>query len=115
MLQWSSREVQLRDNECSQTLFEGPQKDWDEYVQLLAGAIRSTYNKSTGFSPNMMMLGREVIQPVDLMLGTSQMNMVPQEPNEYVQKLGKILEDVHHIARDNIHGAQMRQKRDYTN
>ena len=40
---------------------KGNQTFWDEHLQQLAGAIRSTVNRSTGFTPNMMMLGREVI------------------------------------------------------
>ena len=31
-------------------------------------AIRSTDNRQTGFTPNFLMLGREVLQPIDLML-----------------------------------------------
>ena len=33
-------------------------------------AIRATVNRSTGFTPNRMMLGREVMMPLDLMLGS---------------------------------------------
>ena len=36
------------------------QEKWDEYVGLAASAIRATVNRSTGFTPNMLMLGREV-------------------------------------------------------
>jgi hypothetical protein len=39
---------------------------WDEYVPLTASAIRSSGNRSTGFTPNMLMLGREINGPVDL-------------------------------------------------
>ncbi len=42
------------------------QSTWDEYIPLLGGAIRSTNNRQTGFSPNMMMLGREVSTPWDI-------------------------------------------------
>ena len=34
------------------------------------GAIKATVNRSTGFTPNRMMLGREVMMPLDLMLGS---------------------------------------------
>lgn len=40
--------------------------DWDVYFPQIAGALRSCKNRSTGFTPNMVMLGREVNQPVDL-------------------------------------------------
>ena len=35
------------------------------------GAIKATVNRSTGFNPNRMMLGREVMMPLDLMLGSN--------------------------------------------
>ena len=44
--------------------------DWDKYLQQLAGALRSSVNRHTGFTPNMLMLGREINQPVDLMFRT---------------------------------------------
>ena len=31
-------------------------------------AIRSTVNRQTGFTPNFLMLGRDVLQHIDLML-----------------------------------------------
>ena len=34
------------------------------------GVIRATLNRSTGFTPNRMMLGREVMMPLYLMLGS---------------------------------------------
>ena len=47
----------------------GNQQMWDEHLQQLAGAIRSTINRNIGFTPNLMMLGREVMLPIDLMIG----------------------------------------------
>jgi hypothetical protein len=46
------------------------QNNWDEHLPHLAGAIRSSVNRSTGFTPNMLMLGREVNQPADLLYRT---------------------------------------------
>ena len=36
---------------------------------IAVGAIRATVSKRTCFTPNRMMLGREVMMPLDLMLG----------------------------------------------
>ena len=36
---------------------------------IVVGAIRATVTRSTGFTPNRMMLGRELMMPLDLMLG----------------------------------------------
>ena len=39
------------------------QDNWDQLVQQIAGAIRASVNRSTWFTPNMLMLGREVNTP----------------------------------------------------
>ena len=46
------------------------QERWDDFVGILVGAIRATVNRRTSFTPNRMMLGREVMMPLDLMLGS---------------------------------------------
>ena len=39
------------------------QNKWDQHVQQIARVIRSSVNRSTGFTQNMLMLGREVNTP----------------------------------------------------
>jgi hypothetical protein len=41
------------------------QKQWDIHLQQIAGALRSSVNRMTGFTANMMMLGREVNNPAN--------------------------------------------------
>jgi hypothetical protein len=90
------------------------QKTWDENIQLLAGALRSTVNRQTGFSANMMLFGREINQPVDIILGTASVNQNHNSsPADHVTKLRETLSKVHTVARDCLHTSQMRQKRDY--
>jgi len=48
------------------------------------GALRSTVNRSKGLTPNMIMLGREVCLPVNLMLGSSSPDIRHLSPREYV-------------------------------
>jgi hypothetical protein len=56
------------------------------------GAIRCTITRSTGFTPNRLMLGREVMQPLELMTGVQ----APQAPtSSYVAKLEKDLHSAH--------------------
>ena len=59
-----------------------------------------------------MMLGREIIQPVDIMMGVGE-HQDPQDPCDYVEELEDVLRKVHVIAKENLHEAQMRQKRTY--
>ena len=47
---------------------QGQKEDWDLYLATVGMAIRSTVNRQTGFTPTFLMLGREVLQPIDLML-----------------------------------------------
>ncbi|MCP3871092.1 MAG: DDE-type integrase/transposase/recombinase [Gammaproteobacteria bacterium] len=44
------------------------QEDWDIYVPLIASAMRSAVNRHTGFTPNRLMLGREVNTPAEIMV-----------------------------------------------
>lgn len=92
---------------------KGNQEDWDKNLQQLVGAIRSTENRNTGYTPNMLMLGREIQLPVDVMTCVSIFNKQLKEPSEYVENLKNTLQDVHQIVRENIQSAQFRQKRDY--
>ena len=90
---------------------QGNHQTWDEHLPQLAGAIRSTINRNTGFTPNLRMLGHEVILPVNLMIGIAEGEN--KTPAEYVLKLRTILNKVHTLARENLVSTQMRQKKDY--
>ena len=86
-------------------------KDWDEHLPLISMALHSMKNKSTGFSANQLMLGREVLQPIDLILGVHR--ETPQNPSNWVSTLTHTLSEIHNLARENIGKTQLRQKRDY--
>ena len=86
---------------------------WDAYLPYLASAINSTVHSNTGFTPNMMMLGREVLQPIELMTGVAESTQSSTDPASYVEGLVEILPRIHDLARRNLQSSQMRQKRDY--
>ena len=46
------------------------QKDWDLHVPLVLSAYRATVHEAPGFTPNFLILGREVRAPIDIMLGS---------------------------------------------
>ena len=48
---------------------KGEQNDWDLHLGCLTSAYRSSENESTGLTPNMLMLGREVRTPLELLFG----------------------------------------------
>ena len=62
-------------------------KTWDKHLDLLAGAMRSAVNRHTGYTPNKLMLGREVNNPAILRFGDA-----------YVAGLEKTLQEAHEVA-----------------
>ena len=76
-------------------------------------AIRATENRTTGFTANMMMLGREIVTPLELITGVGKDNSASSTPVEHVQKLTRRLQEVHVFARENIGLTQRHQKRTY--
>ena len=59
------------------------------------------------------MLGREIHQPIDLMLGTASLNSQEKDVPNYLLDLQNTMMETQNIARDHIKGAQIRQKKDY--
>ena len=46
--------------------FVKDQSEWDLYLPQISAAMRSSINRSTGFTPNRLMLDREVVTPLEL-------------------------------------------------
>lgn len=88
------------------------QTDWDEYLPQLAGAIRSSVNRMTGLTPNMMMYGREVNMPADLVFQPPASDTTTDEA-EYVCKLKEAIIRAHDIARQKLKTSHSYMKRDY--
>ena len=111
---------------------DGKQKNWDLHIAQIAGALRSSVNRSTGYIkvskvakirnrynqvphlteyiPNMMMLGREVNQPVDLLFP---MKITKWSTDQHVAHLQESLKKAHDTARKCLKTTQARMKRDY--
>ena len=84
--------------------------DWDLYLPLLTAAYRSTVHPSTGFTPNFLMLGREVNLPVHLVFPTPHAEGTTCT-TDYVAKLQERLERCFDLARQNLRQAASRQQR----
>ena len=86
------------------------QRDWDVCLPYVLMAYRSTVHETTGFSPNMLMLGRESTTPLDLMYEMPpEIKSIPA--NQWVWALRERLEKSHAIVRENVQGEMLRQKK----
>ena len=89
------------------------QRDWDLHLPFIGMALRSTVNESTGLTPNMMMLGREIDLPIDLLAGKAPAESTePTTVSEYTQQLTETLHDTHVFAREKL-GASMHRRKKY--
>lgn len=89
------------------------QKDWDLYLPLLTSAYRSCAHDSSGLSPNQIMLGREVHQPISLAFGVPGKDKQSTSPVNYVYDLWNKMTEIQSYVRKHLKVAAERQKRDY--
>ena len=47
------------------------QSDWDDTYAICYDGVRSSLNETTGYTPNMTMLGREITVPLDIQFTNS--------------------------------------------
>jgi transposase InsO family protein len=91
------------------------QSNWDENLPLLTAAYRSTVHESTNFTPNMLMLGREVHLPIELLVSglPNDVSDAPAGTSQYVMDLKKRMTDVFHHAREHLGKTAEGQKKRY--
>jgi transposase InsO family protein len=91
---------------------DGKQANWDLYLPQIASALRSSVNRSTGFTANKLMLGREVNTPSTLMFpmvgGKHSISV-----EDYVQNLQQEITKAHEVARSKLKTSLKRMKRNY--
>ena len=87
------------------------QKDWDNHLQLVMLAYRSSVHETTKQTPFFMSFGREVRLPVDVMFGGSE---IQRTRDEYVDDVRRNMENAYHEVRERTKAVQKRQE-DYYN
>jgi hypothetical protein len=89
-------------------------RDWDERLQFVLAAYRSTPHSSTGFTPNRLFLGRETRMPLDLVMGLP----VEKDPNindldDYVINVKESASKCYDLARKHLRMSAERRKTSY--
>ena len=84
-------------------------RDWDESIPYVMMAYRSSQHETTGFTPNMLMIGREATTPLDIMYEMpSSFKQVPK--HDWVWVMKDRMERAHALVRRHAEGAMLRQK-----
>uniref|UniRef100_A0A8C2JCK1 Gypsy retrotransposon integrase-like protein 1 n=1 Tax=Cyprinus carpio TaxID=7962 RepID=A0A8C2JCK1_CYPCA len=85
------------------------QMNWDRLLPYVMMAYRSSIQASTGFTPYKVLFGREMVLPVDIMLGVDNVQTF-QSVNEYVTGVAESLSTVVEAVKRHQDLASNRQK-----
>ena len=83
--------------------------DLDEHLPYIMAAYRATVQESTKCTPNLLMLGREINMPIDLIYPLPRNQEMPCQI-EYVDWVQRAMLDNFELVRENLKASQMRQK-----
>ena len=75
------------------------QNSWDLYLPQIAGALRASKHKNTGFTANKLMFGREIFSPSELLYPS--ITPSSEDPETYVETLESSMKEAHRVAREN--------------
>ena len=91
------------------------QRNWDQNLGCLAGAYRATQHASTTLTPNLMMLGREVRLPHEIVFGKAKYHTDKGVAayGDYVSELKGRMQKAHDVARAHLEKAAQTQKGRY--
>ena len=90
------------------------QQTWDEILPYVMMAYRASRHESTGKTPNLLMLGREVNLPLNAVVASpAEEDGEAMDYDDHVSALQKRLRDSHEVAREHLKGAAIHQKKQY--
>ena len=93
------------------TFVQDHQRDWDRHLPLLLMSYCSAVHETTKFTLAMLMFGRELHVPLDLLIGCPQEEPEDRGYPEYVERLRESVETVHNFARVHQQAGTLRMKR----
>lgn len=87
--------------------------DWDDHLPFVMMAYRASCHDSTKCSPNLLMFGREIQFPIDVMFDDTPDRSNDICPSEYVEWLKQSAVLSFNVASQNLKVAASRQKKAY--
>ena len=88
------------------------QRDWDKVIAPFLLAYRSSVHESTGYTPSMLVTGREMKLPSDILHGLKpEGEQDEQGLPGYAERLRQRLGEIHEFARNHLKVSSDRMKR----
>ena len=95
------------------TLETEKKKNWKQYMAPLVQAYNSIKHESTGFSPYMLLFGREPKLPIDVAFGLNRNDSKDKTYSDYIADLQNKIKDVFDIVNRNANKSRDKQKAYY--
>lgn len=95
------------------TLDPAKRSRWSQSISGLVHAYNCTKNEATGYSPYLLMFGREARLPVDLCFNTSVDGKDPVKYQQYVESMKRDLQNAYKLASDASQKSHERNKKYY--
>jgi len=90
-------------------MLDTSERDWDMLLPYVMAAYRASRHEATGFTPNYLMLGRELRTRVDLIYGTLPQE-VPATYDDYAEEVADRMRTAYSIVRDSLKRSAERNK-----
>ena len=89
---------------------EHEQRTWDKYLPQVMMAYRSSIHSSTGMTPNLLMLGRNVMMPLDVVVPRPEVHE-SCDKEQYIQDLQSKFAQANEKAREHLKKCSDYQKK----
>lgn len=93
------------------TLDPKQKQKWSQMISQLVHAYNCTQNEATGYSPYLLMFGREARLPIDICFGVPDESQKSVSYHQYVTKLKKDLERAYSLATETADKNHQRNKK----
>jgi len=87
-------------------------RDWDSMLPFVMAAYRSSRHEATNYTPNFLLLGKEVRAPVDVVYGMPE-KVVSVNYDDYAEEMEDRMRTAYTFVRQNLQRAAERSKRYY--
>lgn len=95
------------------TLDPAKRSRWSQNISQLVHAYNCTKNEATGFSPYVLMFGREARLPIDICFNTSAESEGTVKYQQYVENMKKELQNAYKLALESSQKSHERNKKQY--